>query len=179
MDTQWVMTGGSREGFDWSGGDTRADGNQIRVEAIIGEPNFKAIWWLDAALKASKSVARVKLANGAATGFLIAPDILMTNHHVFENEADANAAVLQFNYRLASSDELAPRDEWRCDPSEMFKTNKGLDYTIVHVKSKGGKRAGDVWGSLNLRHGASARVNQRVNIIQHPSRTVSRDRLQR
>jgi endonuclease G len=36
------------------------------------------------------------------------------------------------------------------------------------VKEKDGQKAGDVWGYLNLHHGASIFENQRVNIIQHP-----------
>lgn len=138
------------------------------VEAIIGEPNFKAIWWLERALTAARSVARVKLPGGSATGFLIGPDAFMTNNHVFESELDAKNAVLQFNYRLLADGTPAGRDEWKCDPDDMFKTNPDLDYSIVRVKKKDEKKAGEVWGDFNLRHGVTVAVNQRVNVIQHP-----------
>ena len=92
----------------------------------------------------------------------------MTNHHVFEDKDDARAAKLQFNYRMNADDTLADKDEWACDPDALFHTNPELDDSIVRVKAKGGRAAGEVWGSLSLRGGASVAEGQRVNIIQHP-----------
>lgn len=168
MKTHWIMSGSPPEGFEWRGGDTIRSDFSARVEAVIGPPNFKATWWLESAVKAARSVARVKLPAGSATGSLISPDIFMTNNHVFENKNDAKIATLQFNYRLLRDGDVAPKDEWKCDPDDLFKTNKELDYTIVRVKKKDEGKAGDKWGFLNLRNGASIHVNQRANIIQHP-----------
>ena len=167
MKSHWIMSGASPEGFVWNGGETVHRDTGALVEAVIGEPNFKALWWLRAALEASKSVARVKLPGGSATGFLIGENVFMTNNHVFESKDDAANAVLQFNYELNADGSPAGRDEWRCDPADMFRTNPCLDYSIVRVKKKE-QNAGDVWGYLNLRHGSSVARNQRVNIIQHP-----------
>ena len=167
MKTHWIMSGASPEGFVWNGGETVHRDTGELVEAVIGEPNFKALWWLRAALEASKSVARVKLPGGSATGFLIGENVFMTNNHVFESEGDAANAVLQFNYELNADGSPRGRDEWRCDPADMFKTNPCLDYSIVRVEKKE-QNVGDVWGYLNLRHGSSVARNQRVNIIQHP-----------
>lgn len=179
MQTQWVVSGASPEGFTWQGGATEqggaavqgegiAQGAGVRAAAVIGEPNFTAIWWLELALGAARSVARVKLGAGAATGFLVAPDLLLTNHHVLEDEADAAAATLQFNYRLTADWQVAPRDEWSCDADDLFHTNVELDYTLVRVAQRDAERAGDTWGFLDLRGAPSVNVGQRVNIIQHP-----------
>ncbi len=168
MKTHWLMSGVSGEGFTWKDADTNRTAEGIRLEAVIGPPNFKEIWWLESALQAARSVARVKMANGAATGFLIGPDLFLTNNHVFENEQDAATSVLQFNYRLLANGEVAPRDEWVCDPEDLFKTNPDLDYSIVRVRQKDEKRAGDVWGYYDVSHGRTVRTSQRVNIIQHP-----------
>ena len=168
MKSHWIISGASPEGFTWDGGETAYRDTGTLVEAVIGEPNFKALWWLNAALDASKCVARVKLPGGGATGFLIGADVFMTNNHVFENKNDAANAILQFNYELRADGSPARYDEWRCDPEGMFETNPCLDYSIVRVKKKDGKNAGDVWGALNLRHSTSVGRNQRVNIIQHP-----------
>lgn len=168
MKPHWIFSGTSPGGFQWTGGATVRADTRMPVEAVIGEPNFKSIWWLELALEAAHSVARVKLPAGSATGFLIAPDLFMTNNHVFENAEDARTARLQFNYRLLASGDLAPRDEWECDPDGLFHTNPDLDYSLVRVKRKDGKAAGDVWGVLDLRHGVTVQPNQRVNIIQHP-----------
>ncbi|MDH3694418.1 MAG: serine protease [Gammaproteobacteria bacterium] len=168
MKAHWVNNGTSTAGFGWQGGETVNPQTDTRVEAVLGEPNFKSIWWLELALDAARSVGRVKLPNGSASGFLIAPDIFMTNNHVFEDEGDARNATLQFNYRLLANEDPAPRDDWTCDPDDLFKTNEDLDYSIVRVKEKDAKKAGDVWGHFNLRHGTNVVSNQRVNIIQHP-----------
>lgn len=168
MDTSWLNSGNSLGGFEWQGGDTVAPGTERRVEAIIGPQNFKQIWWLEQAIKAARSVARVKLASGSATGFLVAPDIFMTNNHVFEDAEDARRAELQFNYRMLADDTLAQRDVWKCDPDALFTTNPALDYSLVKVAPKAGKSAGDIWGFHSLRSGAPIFENNRVNIIQHP-----------
>jgi endonuclease G len=168
MKAHWINSGVSQSGFKWIGGDTVDPRSNTKVEALIGEPNYKDIWWLELAIKRARSVARVKFPNGSATGFMVGPDLFMTNHHVFETKEDADLAIIQFNYRLLENEDLAPRDDWRCDSAGLFKTNPDLDYSLVRVKSKDGKRAGDVWGFLNLGHGAGVMVNQRVNIIQHP-----------
>lgn len=168
MKSHWIISGASPEGFPWNGGETVHRDTGTLVEAVIGEPNFKQLWWLRKALEVSRSVARVKLPRGSATGFLVGKNVFMTNHHVFENERDAADAVLQFNYELTADEDPAERDEWECNPAEIFKTNPRLDYTIVCVRQKDGRNAGDVWGHLDLRHGFAVARNQRVNIIQHP-----------
>ena len=168
MKTHWLMSGVSGDGFTWMEETTEQTRRGMGFEAVLGPPNFKEIWWLECALQAARSVARVKMANGAATGFLIGPDLFLTNNHVFETEGDAAAAVLQFNYRLLAGGDVAPRDEWRCDPESLFKTNPELDYTVVRIKQKGGKRPGDLWGFYDVNHGTTVRTSQRVNIIQHP-----------
>lgn len=168
MKAHWVASGYSSTGFTWKGGNTVDRETGSVLEALIGPANFKAIWWLEAAVNASRSVARVKLPNGSATGFLVGTDVFMTNHHVLEDETDARNAILQFNYRLLASGEIAPYDEWTCDPDDLFKTNPNLDYSIVRVKGKNGQSAGEAWGYFNLRHGSNIVENQRVNIIQHP-----------
>jgi endonuclease G len=168
MKAHWILSGASPSGFPWTGGATVRADTRAPVEAVIGEPNFKSIWWLELALAAARSVARVKLAAGSATGFLVAPDVFLTNHHVFETVEDARSARLQFNYRLLANGELATRDEWECDPDALFHTNPNLDYSLVRVKPKGGKKPGETWGALDLRHGASVSAGQRVNIIQYP-----------
>ncbi len=168
MKAHWVVSGASFDGFAWRGGETVRADTRMLAEATFGEPNFKAIWWLESALKAARSVARVKLAAGAATGFLVGPDLFLTNHHVFEDADDARSAKLQFNYRMLADGDLAERDEWECDPDDLFRTNPDLDYSLVRVKHKAGATPAEAWGFLDLRHGARVRENHRVNLIQHP-----------
>lgn len=168
MKTHWIINNGPPGGFQWIEKRTSIPGTEPQLEAIIDEPNFKSIWWLEEALAVSRSVARIKTPTGSATGFLIAPNRFITNNHVFENKEDAKGATLQFNYQLLASGSPAKVDEWRCDPDTFFETDQSLDYSIVEVKPKNGKQAGDEWGYLNLANGATVTVGQRVNIVQHP-----------
>ena len=166
MKTNWLINHGPPGGFAWRAATEVPD---RRLEAVIDEPNFKSIWWLEKAITLARSVARVRLPAGSATGFLVSDDIFMTNNHVFENTADAKAARLQFNYRLLADGSAAQVDEWRCDPDSLFKTDPQLDYSIVRVQQKNGVKVGSKWGHLSLRNGARVLVGQRVNIVQHPN----------
>lgn len=168
MDAQLVSTGMSSQGFKWTGGDTVDRQTGGLLEVVLGPPNFKSIWWLERAVETARHVARVKLPNGSATGFLISNNIFLTNNHVFENENDARRAKLQFDYRLLANGDLADVDVWECDPDVLFHTNAALDYTIVKVKPKDEQDAGDVWGFFDPRHGVTISEGNRVNIIQHP-----------
>lgn len=156
--------------FIWLGKE-ELDETGDTTKAIIGPPNFMHIWWLEKALIVARSVGRVRLRNGTATGFLVSPDVFMTNHHVFETDDDARNAHLEFNYRQADAQgqALTPIDVWECDPDTLFKANPTLDYAIVKVKAKNRQNAGGVWGTLNLRHSQTVDLNHRVNLIQHPS----------
>ena len=71
MKLHWVEGGISLAAFAWLGGETEGQ----LVEAMHGEPNFRHVWWPEKALAAARSVARVKLPNGSATGFLVADDV--------------------------------------------------------------------------------------------------------
>ncbi len=168
MRSNWIKLGSSQAGFEWGGDEIATTSGRRLTEAPLGEHNFKEIWWLEAGVIAARSVMRVKFAAGSATGFLISPDIVMTNNHVFEDSTDARHATLQFNYRQNSDGNSFERDDWECDPDSLFKTNPDLDYSICKVKPKDGKNAGDTWGHFDLRHGTRVMEGQRVNIIQHP-----------
>jgi hypothetical protein len=67
-------------------------------EKIIGENTLRDIAMLEQALAAAKGVVRVGLTDGAGSGFMIAPDLLMTNHHVIGSQALAERAEFTFNY---------------------------------------------------------------------------------
>jgi len=163
MKAHWINQGASAKGFEW----LEQIEQEYTLERIIDERNFMHIWWLQEAVKVANRVARVKFSNGSATGFLVGEDLFMTNHHVFENKRDAERATLQFNYRILSDGERDKVDDWKCDTS-FFHTNEALDYTIVKVKPKQGKLAGQKFGYFDLKELGWPRVGARVNIIQHP-----------
>jgi hypothetical protein len=86
----------SRGISNWKGMDNTAD---IK-EKIIGENTLRDIYILNLALSASKAVVRIATPKGLGTGFMVAPDLLMTNNHVIESREVASKSDFSFNYQL-------------------------------------------------------------------------------
>src|SRR5215468_10897105 len=58
-------------------------------EKLIGVNNLRPISFLAQGLRIADAVALIQVAGrGTATGFLITPDVLMTNNHVLRNAQD-------------------------------------------------------------------------------------------
>src|SRR6478736_6423308 len=73
------------------------------LERINGIANFQDVVILRKMLKLAASVCRITIvtdygSSGYGTGFLIAPDLIITNHHVFPDEASAKNSFVQFFY---------------------------------------------------------------------------------
>lgn len=134
-------------------------------EKIINDNNLKPIAFLEQGIAVSKPVAHITLADGGmATGFLIVPDVLLTNRHVFRVKDDAKNATVRFNYQTDLYGNFLPSDEYNCDPNSLFKNNEELDYAVVRIKGEAGMKG----GLLKLKP-LDARVDDKVNIIQHPA----------
>src|SRR4030095_900133 len=68
---------------------------QLSQERIIGSSDLFDINYLELAIAVGRAVARIQIGSFNGTGFLVGPELLMTNHHVLENEDDARRAVAQ------------------------------------------------------------------------------------
>ena len=131
------------------------------IEKITrGVKNLTSIGWLSRGLELSKAVARIRTGQGSGTGFLIGPDLLITNHQVIPDPATAADAVADFNYQKDWNGRLAAVR--RCRITAMdFETNEALDYSIVHVEGN----PADEFGYFDVAdHGIPA-VNDYVTII--------------
>ena len=84
---------------------------QISEERIIGASDLLDINYLELAIAVGRGVARIQISNAYGTGFLVGPGLLMTNHHVLEDENDDQRAVAQFDYQDNASHELLPRQD--------------------------------------------------------------------
>ncbi len=144
----------------------RGDFSGDMLERIMGQQNsMLPVSFLETGLQRSRSVARIRLSNGTlGTGFLTNKNILVTNHHVIENEEQAKGAVVQFNFQqTAAGLDLEPVS-FSCAPEDGFSTSVVDDWTLVKVKGD----ANSGWGTIEV---LSVNLNkvERVNIIQHPS----------
>lgn len=161
MDSNWLTTGVSAAGFgDWHG---PAEIN-TRKAIVDLEQNLKKIWYLERAVAVSRSVGRVLFPNGRnfATCFLIAPQLILTNHHVFGKPEDTVGVRIQFNYREQYNGGLTKVDEHVCDTT-TFITNQDLDFTLVALTQPAKQPY------LPLRHPDTAVRQSHIAIIQHPS----------
>jgi hypothetical protein len=141
-----------------------------QLEKIIGtQSTLLPISFLEMGLQRAKAIARIDLgARGKGSGFLIADDLLLTNHHVFENKDQARISKAQFNYQQTLDGLSATYDEYELDPEGVFETSLDDDWSVVKVKSKDGELAGKKWASLSVLE-QDPKMNDFTIIIQHPS----------
>ncbi|HYU74202.1 MAG TPA: serine protease [Ktedonobacteraceae bacterium] len=160
MNSNWLTQGVSPDGFVWHG-PVRPETRKAIVDV---EQKLKKIWYLERAVEVSRLIGRVLFPDGKhfATCFLVAPQLILTNHHVFGTPETTTGVRIQFNYREQYDGSLAETDEYQCDPT-TFITDEVLDFTLVGltqpVKSS----------YLRLRHGDKPVRESHLAIIQHPN----------
>jgi V8-like Glu-specific endopeptidase len=137
----------------------------VTVEKLTAESSLHPIAFLETGLQRSRAVARITVPGaGVATGFMIGPDRLLTNNHVFGSADEAQGATVQFNFQTDLAGQPLETDDYTADPGTFFHTNEELDYSVVHVSGS----PGDKWGFIELRPDLTVKATQDVAIIQHP-----------
>lgn len=131
-------------------------------EKIIGENTLRDISILEIAQEAARAVVRVGLPAGAGSGFMIAPDLLMTNHHVIASRQDAARAELMFNYELDRSGKAREPVTVGSVEGGLFHTHPGLDYTVFQLAGP------PAFGAPLQLRSVIVQRDARVSIIQHP-----------
>ncbi|WP_261556925.1 trypsin-like peptidase domain-containing protein [Frankia tisae] len=146
----------------WRGSDTTTLVN----ERIIRENTLRPIAFLAEGLRVARSVALVEVTTPGSrltgTGFLVAPDLMITNNHVLSAWGRGVTAVARFNYEHDFQGAPQPSQTYRLAPG-VFHTCEHLDYTIAQLEGT----PGDDWGWLPLAS-SEVRAGSRLNIIQHP-----------
>jgi endonuclease G len=140
-------------------------------ERIIGADDLLPIGFFSRGLLAARSVARLRIEplNAFGTGFLVAPDILITNNHVLPVPSLASAATVEFEM-FDTVGRIAEVREVRLDPERFFFTHEVLDVTLVAlVESRECREATEDlgWHPMIAQEG-KIRLGDPVNIIQHP-----------
>ncbi|MEM7538862.1 MAG: serine protease [Chloroflexota bacterium] len=149
--------------------------DQGQLEAILGQENtMLPINYLEQGVKYARSVGRVVMPHGGnGTGFLLADNWLITNHHVLPNVATAADASVQFNYQQMDDGLNAPISTYRFAPNDGFITSPkqgGDDWTAVKVNTTSEEEGKPIeqWGNISLLP-VYPKVGNRATIIQHPS----------
>ena len=154
---------------------TSADINDHFVERVIGQTrDFLAVQFFDRGTIASRAVCRIvtEMTGGQAfgTGFLVTPNLLITNHHVFRDAQTASQSRAEFNYQL-NANSTVPIESFALSPQTFFLTDEGLDFSLVAVAPR--SASGTTLASFGFCPliGAEGKIitGQPVNIVQHPN----------
>ena len=151
---------------------------RVGMERKIGATlDFAELPPNEQALKAGRPVGRIVtlpgpdlVPQGFATGFLVAPDLIITNHHVFRTRDEAEGIGIQFLYERTHAG-IRQGLIFELEPKRFFVNDKRLDYAVVAVKP-----AAVDGGPLNqfkflplIAAKGKIRKGDPVNIIQHPN----------
>lgn len=106
------------------------------------------------------SVARIRFIGDdrriySCTGFLVGPNLLLTNQHCIASEEERASALVDFDYDTKLSDTVFTR------LSELVATDSALDYSIVSLSDSIDR------APLEF-DGCSATGDDKLLIIQHP-----------
>jgi endonuclease G, mitochondrial len=146
------------------------------IERILGASNLCSINFLARGLQAAASVARlrVRLRDGSGewfgTGFLVAPNLIVTNHHVLPNAAAAALAIAEFNFQHDLNGVESLRRVYNLMPSSLFFSDAALDVSFVEVAPRAfdGTPLSE-FGFLPLIARSGKGLDKEwVSLIQHP-----------
>jgi len=152
--------------------DTLSSIDDLRRERIIGgAEEFLSVDFLKRGGLALNPVCRIVFlagTQGYGTGFLVAPDVVLTNNHVLPNVGVAHRSGAQFEYERSARRRDLNGHVFELDPDRLFLTNKRLDFTFVALK-KSASAPHRAYGYLPLiGEEGKIRLTRPVNIIQHP-----------
>ena len=142
------------------------------IERVLGNSDLMSVTFLESAVRAAKTVARIRIRAGQktigyGTGSLIAPNVLMTNNHVLRSAAEAATSLAEFNYQ----DGIQTPTVFELDPGSFFVTDPALDYTLVAVRPRGTGFAAVTSFGFNrlIEQQGKILMGEALNIIQHPN----------
>lgn len=170
--------------------------DESSLELIVNsEDNFLDINTLAGAIYCAMAVGRIERPRGTAlgTGFLIAPNMLLTNQHVLKTKSYLSDSVIRFDYQLDAEGVASPGRVIEFDRDFYISSpDTELDFALVKLKEEplgamrpkpgeeqDGKRIEDLPVLEQMRLGrhrgylllspAMIVNKERLNIIQHPN----------
>ena len=136
-----------------------------RLELLLGRDNLLPFHFLRTGDRLGRAVVKLRRPDGGTgTGFLVAPDVVLTNNHVLPDIATASRSFAVANYEDPADGEPAMRVvEVPLEPGRLFVTQPDLDFTFCGVAGLEGL------GTIPLaRDSLALGPSEVVNIIQHP-----------
>lgn len=143
------------------------------LERIIGTPDFVGINYLETGVRAAHAVGRVNIRDGAGkvvgygTGSLVAPHVLLTNHHVLPDAATAATSVIEFDFEDGPDGQPRQSRNFAFAPDALFIADEALDFAVVAVEPGAAVLTGYGFNPLIEAEG-KAIIGEFVTIVQHP-----------
>ena len=159
-------------------GESEVGASPAAQERILGTNDLVDVIYLLQALNAARSVGRVVLRNqagreiGYGTGFKVAPNLLLTNHHVLETDTIAATSLVEFDYELDQTGSPRPTTRFALDPDSLYISDRRLDFALVAIIPEPIFGQGQLpgYGFLRMiREQGKVNPGEFVTIIQHPS----------
>ncbi len=151
--------------------------NDLGNERTINTRDFLNASFTELALAVARFVGRIiikaspNMELGYGTGFMISPNLMLTNNHVFQSKQAAKFSLMEFDYQLDRFNKPLPSVFFEFDPDAFFMTDTDLDFSLVAVRPIGtdGKTKLSDYGWTRL-IGEEGKIlkGENVNIIQHP-----------
>jgi endonuclease I/V8-like Glu-specific endopeptidase len=151
--------------------------DELQFERVIDSTDFLPSWFFRVGAERARAVCKIEASgidykgrNGYwnGTGFLISPNLLLTNNHVLNSKDVAAKAVCIFNYETDENGKVQNTDTYSINPEKLFITSSaigGLDFTVCWIDSP----AGEKYGYIPVyRHSFGIKNDDCANIIQHP-----------
>lgn len=151
-------------------------GDSLALERIMGKSDLVDISYLELGLLAARPVCRIHIVNpfgrpeGYGTGFLVGPNLLLTNNHVLDTAELARKSFIEFEFEQDINGRKKISRSFDLRPDEVFVTDPDLDFTLVSVApvATEGTELND-YGLLRLvEDTGKVRTGEYVSIIQHP-----------
>lgn len=137
------------------------------------EPTLLDVTFLERGMELAHAVVRLLVAmpdgnRYYGTGFLIAPDLVLTNHHVLfdlaGNEERARRVEVWFGYERSFGGNIRAHSAIEGDPATI-QGNREHDWAVIRVNATDVPKSAVV---IDLNELGEVGVDDRVNIIQHP-----------
>jgi len=149
------------------------------LERILVGNDLRPVNYLEKGMDVARAVGRIHKRDSQsgkvldyATGFLISPRLLLTNHHVFGSSDEARLSEVEFNYQKNKDGAWVGSEFFSLQPDTFFFTDDQLDFTVVAIAQtarQGGKSLATFgWLTLDPQIGKVS-PGEYLTIIQHPS----------
>lgn len=149
----------------------------LAFERYIGDNDLLPINYLQIGSAKSRAIGRLRYfdlrvnRNAMATGFLISPDLVLTNHHVFSDLKSFKDPLIDFDYAYGMDGRELDKITFQLDPGKFFYANEALDCALIGVADVDETNANHISdrGFLVLNPGlGKVGIGDSATIIQYP-----------